>query len=240
MSEPKEYEGVRAASKSSIEIDFYYRDKRCKERLKLKPSPANLRKASNHRGAVLSSIEAGTFDYGTTFPNSKRRHQFRSMGQNLSSGDYLSSWFNQNLAGYKSSTYADHERTFNNQIIPALGDIPIIDLCLADVRDWTNTLTCGLKRVRNILGPLRAALDDAVTDEHIGKNPITGWKVKRKEGPKKEDVIPFTREEQAAILSAASGQEKNFIQFAFWSGLRTSELAALTWDDIDFENDIFE
>ncbi len=31
------------------------------------------------------------------------------------------------------------------------------------------------------------------------------------------------------------GQEKNLIQFAFWSGLRTSELIALRWQDIDLE-----
>jgi integrase len=30
-------------------------------------------------------------------------------------------------------------------------------------------------------------------------------------------------------------QEKNLIQFAFWTGLRTSELIALRWQDVDLE-----
>lgn len=35
-------------------------------------------------------------------------------------------------------------------------------------------------------------------------------------------------------------RKKNLIQFAFWSGLRTSELVALQWRDIDLErNRIF-
>lgn len=230
----KEYEGVRAASKSTIEIDFYYCDIRCKERVKHKPTPANLKKASNHRGAILSAIEAGTFDYASTFPNSKKRHLFRSIEQNFLLGDYLSTWFSKNRAAYKSSTYDDHELTIHNQIIPALGDIPLTDLHRIHVRDWADKLTCGLKRVRNIIGPLRTALKHAVEDDYLETNPLTDWEYVRYEPPKEEHVIPFTRKEQAAILSVAKGQSKNFIQFAFWSGLRTSELVALTWDDIDF------
>lgn len=40
-------------------------------------------------------------------------------------------------------------------------------------------------------------------------------------------------EEQVAILAALSGQGRNLVQFAFWTGLRTSELVALDWGDID-------
>ena len=238
MSQPKEptqYEGVRVASKSSIEIDFRYCNIRCKERLKLKPTTTNIKRASNHRGAVLIAIGNGTFDYATTFPDSKRRHFFRLINQVLSSGDYFSSWLESNQDIFKASTYADHKLTFENQIIPALGEIPLIDLRRADVRDWAKTKTCGLKRMRNIIGVIRSALDDAVEDEYIDGNPLTGWKYKKQEPPKEDHVEPFTREEQTAILSKAKGQEKNFIQFAFWSGLRTSELAALTWKDINFD-----
>lgn len=38
--------GVRESSDSFIEIDFYYKGQRCRERFSLKPSPANLRKAA--------------------------------------------------------------------------------------------------------------------------------------------------------------------------------------------------
>jgi len=47
---------------------------------------------------------------------------------------------------------------------------------------------------------------------------------------------PFTREEQAAILAALDGQGRNLIQFAFWTGMRTSELIALEWGDVDWLN----
>lgn len=45
---------------------------------------------------------------------------------------------------------------------------------------------------------------------------------------------PFSPEEQHAILAALNGQARNLVQFALWTGLRTSELVALEWGDIDW------
>lgn len=40
-------------------------------------------------------------------------------------------------------------------------------------------------------------------------------------------------QDREAILAALDGQGRNLIQFAFWTGLRTSELCALDWADVD-------
>jgi integrase len=56
--------------------------------------------------------------------------------------------------------------------------------------------------------------------------------------PKSSDVEPFTRVEQELILANLTGQGKNLIQFAFWTGLRTSELIELEWGDIDWNRGI--
>jgi len=76
---------------------------------------------------------------------------------------------------------------------------------------------------------LRTALDDAVEDELIDANPLAGKKMRRKGDTKarKDEIDPFSAEERAAILGVATGQEKNFLQFALWTGLRISELCAL-------------
>lgn len=48
-------------------------------------------------------------------------------------------------------------------------------------------------------------------------------------------VDPCNAEEIKAILAAASEpQHRNLLQFAFATGLRTSELIALQWSDIDW------
>ena len=38
-----------------------------------------------------------------------------------------------------------------------------------------------------------------------------------------------------SILKACEGQVQNIFEFAFWTGLRTSELIAVRWQDVDFQ-----
>lgn len=48
-------------------------------------------------------------------------------------------------------------------------------------------------------------------------------------------VDPFNDRERQAILEAMFGQVRNIFCFGFWAGLRTGELIALRWCDVDFE-----
>ncbi len=90
------------------------------------------------------------------------------------------------------------------------------------------------KAIRNRLSVLRAALGEAMQDDLIESNPLYGWQWRSKEAPSDDDdVDPFTAEEQKAILDKLHGQERNLFLFEFWTGMRTSELIALQWGDID-------
>ena len=87
----------------------------------------------------------------------------------------------------------------------------------------------------NILSPLRAALQDALHDDVIQSNPLLGWTYQRNEAPAAKDhVDPFTKEEQQVIIEEATRQIKNQCIVFFWTGMRTSELIALEWIDIDW------
>jgi integrase len=105
------------------------------------------------------------------------------------------------------------------------------------IKEWLNNLPRANKRKSNVLTPLRQMYDEMYHDEIIDKNPLE--RVKNLPTQSREPK-PFTQEEVAKILNELTGQEKNLIQFAFWSGLRTSELIALRWQDVDLEqNRIF-
>lgn len=231
--------GVRAASNTTIEISFAYKGQRCRERIRLQPTPANMKRAARHRAAIMDAIDKGTFDYSVTFPDSPRAKEFaRVPGDAFAIRGYLSNWLNDKKAEISASTHQDYTRTINNILIPAFGHMALTDLRRKHIKAWARTQTCSNKRIANILSPLRAALHDAVEDEVIEQNPLQGWTYSRKEDPKEDHVDPFTREEQAAILAALTRQGKNLIQFAFWTGLRTSELVALRWGDIDWINGV--
>ncbi|MXS85326.1 site-specific integrase [Nitrosomonas sp. HPC101] len=228
------YPGVRAASESSIEIDFYYNGQRCRERINLKPTPANLKKASQHRAAVLNAIDNGSFDYSYTFPRSKNADKFAPTQYTVKS--YLTEWLANKRPTIKASTYKDYSKTIN-LIIQQFGSKLLGTLTRGDVRTWIANMSCSNKRLSNILSTLRTALEDAQRDGLTPDNPIYNWTYRRNEAPKTIGYVePFTKEEQELIVSTATGQIRNQIITSFWTGMRPSELIALEWADIDFDN----
>ena len=234
------YEGVRPGSRSSIEIDFFYCGERCRERIKLQPTPANLEKASNHRLDIIDSINQGTFDYAVTFPSSKRAQLFGQENE-LTVQAYLETWIDGMQPFLKASTHKNYVKIVNNRLIPALGKYKLRLLTLKIVKEFALTIEGSPKTVGNIISPLRTALADAVDDELIEFSPIENWKIRRRKQQaaiKTDNIDPFDAAERAAILDALSSQSQhqNLVQFWFWTGLRTSELCALDWSDIDFVN----
>lgn len=229
--------GVRAISDTSIQIDFTYRERRCRERIKLQPSPANLKRAEIHRAAIVHAIAQGTFDYATTFPDSPNRFlfaEYKGAGYKLET--WLETWLERQQKHLKSSTYDGYRKIVMHTLIPAFGSLALTELRRANVRDWCDQQTASNKRLGNVQSVLRAAMQDALDDDLIETNPLYGWKYARKEAPKPEDDIdPFATDEQLAILQSCRDlQHRNLFQFAFWTGLRTSELVAMQWGDIDW------
>jgi integrase len=231
----RKYRGVREASESSIEISFMLAGAQCRERLPLVPSPANLKRAEQHKAAIDLAIYNGTFDYAATFPNSKHaaREGYRT-GQ-IPLADYLATWLDGKEAHLKASTLDGYRKIIRGVLIPKLGEIPVVLLARKHVKAAMSEVKASNKRLTNIQSCLRSALNDAVDAELIEVNPLAGYSYTIKEQVKQEDEIdPFRAEEQHAILAAATGQYRNLVQFALWTGLRTSELVALKWGEIDW------
>lgn len=239
MGDQRKRAGVRAISDTSIQIDFTYKGQRCRERIKLQPTPANLKRATQHRAAILDAIERGTFDYATTFPDSPRRLMFAAhQGEGILLEQWLETWLQRQQAHLKSSTLDDYRKIIYNTINPHLGRFVLTDINRRIVRaDLCEKIDASNKRLANVQSVLRAALQAALDDDLIETNPLYGWKFARKDAPRKaDDVDPFDSAEQAAILAAAASepQHHNLFKFAFWTGLRTSELVGLIWQDIDW------
>lgn len=227
--------GVRAVSDSSIEITFMYRGVRCRERITLKPTATNLKKTEQHKAAIEHAISIGTFDYAVTFPGSARAAKFAPEASRETMNGFLTRWLEAKKKHVASSTFDGYRKLVTLRLIPALGDTMLVDLKRKVVRDWLDTLEVSNKTLSNIQSCLRSALNDAAEEELIELNPLAGWTYLRKSAPPKEDdVDPFSPEEQQAVLGALSGQARNMMQFALWTGLRTSELVALDWSDIDW------
>ena len=142
------------------------------------------------------------------------------------------------------STLKDYKRIINGYLIPTFGHMKIEQITTIFIRKWLYTFSKRSKTITNILIPLRTMLKRAVKDGLMLENPIDKVDVTdiiNDVGLAKEDKIdPFSHEEKDIIINAAQGQFRNLIQFGFWSGLRTGELIALRWMDIDFDKKIIK
>ncbi|MBV8271914.1 MAG: tyrosine-type recombinase/integrase [Cupriavidus sp.] len=234
--------GVRKVSDSSVQISFTYRGVICRERLRIKPTTAGLKQAELIRAEVLLSIARGTFNYAKAFPESPRAATFAEFkGEIKTVEDYLENWLERQQRFLKASTVDGYRKVVSYLLIPKFGKKRLSELTRADFRDWLDKMTCSNKRLANIQSVARKAFEDAVQDEPplMEKNPLHGWTYRRKEEPKEEDdVDPFTATEQKAIIAALPAQAGNMVQFAFWTGLRTSELVALDWSDVDWRKGV--
>jgi integrase len=235
--------GVRRASQSSIEIDFYYRGIRCRERIEKPPTPTNLAAGARLKAAVEQEIAEGVFDYLKRFPNSRRARKFAETTSTLTTEDYLNAWLQRESRSIAPSTRVSYQKTLDYHLIPTFGSVPLAELRRSHLYAWTDLHPeLSMKTIKNILSPFRIALRAAVRRDLILTSPFNDFKLERhipearhKFGRKSESLDPFSAEERTAILRVLIDPiAYNLVLFAFWTGLRTSELIGLNWTEIDW------
>lgn len=216
-----------------LQIDFIYRGVRCRESLRFKDTPANRKHAERLAGAIEFEISTNQFNYRARFPGSKRAELFDEYQTSSDTvGKALARWLEIASHSFSHTTLKDYRNIVYHTLIPQLGNIPLQSLQTRHIKEFQANLKCGPKRKNNILIPLRRMLDEAHQDGLIERNPADRIK-NLKTGT--HDPDPFTPEEINTILeSCREEQIRNLFQFAFFTGLRTGELIALEWGDIDW------
>lgn len=227
MDRRKTRKGIRPHG-SGIQIDFIYKGKRYREKLAIPPSEANLKHAERTRNAILFDIAKGDLDLDKYFAN--RSHKRSELSGEIS--EALDNFLKFKRLDCAPSTLRDYQSAIDFHLRPKFGKYSFKEVTALMVREWLTDLLISGKRKNNILIPLREVFQLAYRDGVITANPLERIENLRHQP---EEPNPFAPDEINNVLAAATGQIKNLFQFAFYTGLRTSELIALRWEDVDLQ-----
>lgn len=179
---------------------------------------------------VQREIQLGTFYFPKHFPDHPQARRFRK-GHQITVGQALKEWLLSKRSRVEPTTYHGYEKDAVYHLIPTFGDRRLSELTTSEIERWLEGLDICGKTKNNILIPLRAVYRLALRDEKIERDPLA--KILLFQHRAKEPD-PLSRAEIEAVLGACEGQIQNIIEFAVWTGLRTSELIAVRWEDVNF------
>ena len=140
--------------------------------------------------------------------------------------------------GLAPKTINDYDKFYQRHAKEHIGKIAIGDLNRMDIIDLCDKMErkgVGNATIRYVYRIIRAAMNSAIEDEIIEKNPAIGKLVCPKE--KKKEKRTLTMEELAYVI-ACSDREPLFwrimTHLLVRTGCRRGELLGVRWEDVDF------
>lgn len=163
------------------------------------------------------------------------------------SNDTLAKWMRDWLVTYamptvKQSTYISYESYARLHIIPELGETKLTNLSREQIQRFFNKKSAGYrgkkglspKSLKNIYNMFNAALEQAIINDRIVKNPLHGVKLPKVVRTERRVLEP---NEQIALQKAAekaADYQAFGIIFALNTGVRLGELIGLKWCDVNY------
>lgn len=144
----------------------------------------------------------------------------------------------------KESTVYSYIKDYHNHIEPYFKNKNISALGMKDIREWAEQLKkckISVKYMNKIHNILNHIFDYAIKNYELENNPSRAYgpfEEKHSKVISDNDKLRYiTYEEFETFISYVDDNLWNtFFSFAYYSGCRRGEIQALTWKDIDFNN----
>jgi integrase len=169
------------------------------------------------------------------------RGEYREQSR-LTLAEYAAEWLRtytgRTSRGIRQTTLDEYAADLRGHILPVLGRRLLSDIEPRDVKILAADLAAGGRRpatVRAIMSPVKALFATALEDGLIRINPCAGMRLPGGTTPDRH-ARALTEDELAALLAESPVEWRVLIRFLSQTGLRTSEMRALRWSDIDLES----
>ncbi|MFT6198230.1 MAG: integrase [Nonlabens sp.] len=169
------------------------------------------------------------------FPNSKIiQKAFKCEKPEYTVHQYSNIWFRGHLRTWSHTTIRGYTQKYNTHIKTNFGDMSLTDFTSSTYHDWAIRQSMSGKSMNDIRNILSQIFQEAFFDSIIEANPI-----KRTRPAKRlqKEPEPFNLGEINSILETLPSPYKEYFIVAFYTGMRTGELLALRWQDVDLDKD---
>jgi integrase len=244
-------------------MDFRFQGKRCREQTMLEDTPANRKRLDKALAKLEADIAAGTFEYASTFPNS--RHDPTSKRSSSTSAsphpsmpvasavavtaapatptfrEFTKVWLAEHQVEWRRSHIKVLLSTLEGHLLPHFGDRPVGSITKAEILAFRAKLAelpgrAQAKMSNKRINGILAPLRQILNDaaERYGfVSPCTTLKPLK---VRKTDVDPFTLDEVQKIQVTIRDDYRDYITTRTLTGMRTGEAHGLKWKYVDFEN----
>ncbi len=152
----------------------------------------------------------------------------------------LADWYFENYAPVelKECTAYNYRTSYKNHIEPVFGNTKVKDINTPRITQFVQSLNAQPQTVRKTYIVFQSIFHRGVEQGFIRESPCHNVILPKNRNKKKKPVLD---EEQTKdfirILDSKRCDEdiKRMIKFLLYTGLRSGEMLALSWDDIDFD-----
>lgn len=245
-------------------FDFRFQGQRCREQTLLADTPANRKRLEKALAKIQSAIEAGTFEYASTFPKSRSTSSGKNKSLSASTTsdvaapfeavtvdvvatatptfrEFTKLWLAEHQVEWRRSHIKVLTSTIDGHLLPHFGDKAVGAITKADVLALRTKLAdlpgrAQVKLSNKRINGILAPLRQILNDAADRHGFVSPTQVLKPLKVRRSDVEPFTLDEVQRLLATVRPDYRDYFTTRFLTGMRTGECHGLKWKYVDFEN----